>query len=186
MILNIITLPQREDRRALFERELIFNNIFEYSVWRGHTSSNYSFVNIRNSHQSIVKAAKYARMNEVLIAEDDFKLLGAGAYQYFLNNVPDDYDIYLGGIMDGSIDENNIVTDFFCGLTLYMVHERFYDKFLSIHKFGNLDRLLAGMGKFVVCNPMVVSQHGGYSDNKKQIVQSYDQKLIGRNLWRPE
>src|SRR5574338_29290 len=142
MILNIITLPQREDRRALFE--------------------------------------------EVLIAEDDFKLLGAGAYQYFLNNVPDDYDIYLGGIMDGSIDENNIVTDFFCGLTLYMVHERFYDKFLSIHKFGNLDRLLAGMGKFVVCNPMVVSQHGGYSDNKKQIVQSYDQKLIGRNLWRPE
>ncbi|MFA7290368.1 MAG: hypothetical protein WC055_15950, partial [Melioribacteraceae bacterium] len=106
-------------------------------------------------------AAKEAGMKEILIAEDDFKLLGYGSYEYFLNNKPDDYDIYLGGIMDGTIGEDNCVKDFFCGLSMYMVHERFYDKFLNIHKFGNLDRLLVGMGKFVVCNPMVVSQHGG-------------------------
>ena len=68
-------------------------------------------------------------------------------------------------------------------MTLYIVNERFYDTFLGLNEWNNLDRELAFKGRYVVCNPFVVTQHGGYSDNKKYARESYDEYLQGRKLF---
>ena len=80
-----------------------------------------------------------------------------------------DYDIYLGGIIWGKIKEDSSIDDF-SGNTLYMVNERFYDTLLSVPEEKDFDRVVAYRGKFFVCNPMIVMQHNGFSDNKKKYI----------------
>lgn len=46
-----------------------------------------------------------------------------------------------------------------------MVHEPFYDRILNLADDSDFDRMMAGLGRFVVCNPMVACQHDGFSDN---------------------
>lgn len=186
-MLHIIHLPEREDRFAKLQLELDRENITEYKIHSG-VKDHFPFSGIRIAHQNIVREAKYYNLPSITIAEDDIKFLGKpGAYSHYLQNMPptDDFDLYLGGIMNGEIGNDNIVLGgYFTGLTLYTISNKFYDTFLSVNKTGNIDALLRGMGKFVVCDPMIVSQHGGVSDNKGALVKSYDDRLIGRNLWK--
>lgn len=142
------------------------------------------FRGVSNAHKQIVLYAKANGLKEICIGEDDMKFLGKGAFEYFVKNKPDDYDLYLANIFAGNISEDNTV-DNFAGLTLYFIHERFYDKFLSSDKLKHLDRAMEDhKGKYVVCNPMVTSQHAGFSENKKawgeydEYLQNY--KLFGR------
>ena len=61
----------------------------------------------------------------------------------------------------------------FAGLTLYVVHQRFYETFLQLPDDKHLDQALDNKGKYVVCDPMIITQHDGYSDNHKKIME-YD------------
>lgn len=101
-----------------------------------------------------------------MIAEDDILFSAVGAFKYYINNTPEDFDIYLGGVVYGKIIDN-IVNDF-SGLTLYMVNSRFYDAFLALPEKEHLDQALRGKGLFKVCAPMIVKQSAGYSDNTKR------------------
>lgn len=76
--------------------------------------------------------------------------------------------MYLGGIYYGRIKDDNSVSDF-AGTMLYKIHQKFYDTFLSINEEIDIDRALAGKGRFIVCNPFVAIQHEGFSDNKKSM-----------------
>lgn len=185
-LLNIIHLPEREDRYAKLQKELQRQGIEDYKIWPG-IRSNFSFNGIREAHQNIVRDAKHRNIPFVIIAEDDIMFLGEGAYDYFTRNIPhvDHFDVYLGGIMWGDIlPDNTLQGGWFTGFTLYVMSNKFYDTFLSIRGVGHIDALLRGKGKYFVCNPMVVSQHGGLSDSNGFIVPSYDHMLKGRNLWK--
>lgn len=110
----------------------------------------------------------------VTIAEDDAVFTSPNAWRYYNGNIPEDYDLYLGGIYAGRLNENRIV-DGYSGHTLITVHERFYDFFLSVDDNNHLDRalgLFCAEKKYFVCLPFVVRQLGGYSENKKR-VQEY-------------
>lgn len=185
-MLHIIHLLEREDRMQKLNKELYSQGIFSYQIHPG-VRHKFSFEGIRRAHQNIVRKAQAESLPYITIAEDDIMFLGAGAYDYYISQMPEDldsFDLYLGGIMNGEILEDNTVEDgYFTGLTLYTITQKFYDKFLSIRSVGNIDALLRGRGRYIVCNPMVVSQHGGYSDNKERIVESYNERLIGRNLY---
>lgn len=186
-MLNIIHLTEREDRLSLLNKEMAEQNIMEYTMWEGVRDRLFSFRGIRKAHQQIIANAKKHDLPYVTVAEDDIKFLGAGAYNYYLSQIPnpETFDIFLGGIMNGEILPDNTVKEgYFTGLTLYTMSHRFYSAFLSIRATGNIDALLRGRGRFIVCNPIVVSQHGGYSDNKQRIVKSYDEILKGKNLWK--
>lgn len=185
-MLNIIHLKERPDRRASLEREMAAQNISAYTLWPGF-KSEFNWKGIRRAHQNIISFAKTNDIPYITVGEDDIKFLGRGAYEYYLSQIPnpETFDIFLGGIMNGDINEDHTVKDgYFTGLTLYTMSYKFYDTFLSIRQVGDIDALLRGRGKFVVCDPMVVTQHGGYSDNKEKLVKSYDERLIGRNLWK--
>lgn len=186
-MLHIIHLPEREDRLATLNKEMAEQKIMEYTLWDGIRDRLFAFRGIRKAHQQIIAYAKKHEQPYVTVAEDDIKFLGVGAYDYYLSQIPNPgtFDIFLGGIMNGKILEDNTVKDgYFTGLTLYTMSSRFYDAFLSIRDTGNIDALLRGKGKYIVCNPIVVSQHGGYSDNKERIVKSYDEILKDKNLWK--
>lgn len=166
MNLNIIHLPKRIDRWQLLQRQIREQNIKDYRLWEGITDNKMPFRGISRAHKQIIEFAKNENHAEILIAEDDICFTDVGAFDFFLKNKPPDYDIYLGGIYSGFIEDDNSVDDF-SGLTLYIVKQKFYDTFLSVSDEKNIDRALKGLGKFIVCNPLVVMQHNGFSDNKK-------------------
>lgn len=185
-MLNIVHLPQREDRYASLMRELLEQNISAYKIWPG-IKATYPWLGIRRAHQQIVLGARIHDTDFVTIAEDDIKFFGKGAYDHYLSQMPppSEFDIYLGGIMDGEVGvDGAVVGGRFTGLTLYTVSNKFYNTFLAINSSGHLDGLLRGLGRYVVCDPMVVTQHGGYTDNLGRIVQSYDLKIQGRKIWK--
>ncbi len=181
MRINIIHLKNRVDRFVILKKELDEHQISDYVLWDGIVDSNIVEKGISKSHKRIIEHAKKNELKEVLIAEDDLKFTGRGAFDFFLTQKPLDFDIYLASIYMGNISEENIVKDF-SGLTFYIVSNKFYDKFLQVPEHDNLDRMLCNRGKFVVCNPFTVIQQNGYSDNKKMYCDN-DVFLKGRKLF---
>lgn len=172
-IINILNLQKRTDRRDHVIFEFKKQGIEKYQFW---TPINYApaFVSISKSHKMIVQDAKNKGSEICCIGEDDLKFSDIGAWEYFINNIPKDFDLYLSSIYWGEINEYNIVKDF-SSLTLYIIHSRYYDTFLNTPEIGHLDRsqcmrtppenLPQPRGKFVVCNPFTTYQIEGFSDN---------------------
>lgn len=136
---------------------------------------------IAKAHKQIIQWAYDHSLPSVIIAEDDVKFFSLGAFDYFIENEPEDYDLYLGGIIYGNLHKDNSVKDF-SGLTLYKINHRFYSTFLSLPEENDIDRPLANKGLYIVCNPFVVTQHNGFSDNKGEY-QEYDLYLQNRKLF---
>ncbi len=103
------------------------------------------------------------------------------AYDFHLANKPAEFDIFLAGIVYEKIDENNFTTNF-SGLTLYLIHECFYNKMLALPEEEHIDRGLSWYDKFVVCDPMAVIPHNGYSDSSKRFID-YAPHLRGKKLY---
>lgn len=181
MLLNIIHLEIRIDRRIALDIELQKQEISAFRIWDGIINEANPRTGISKAHKQIISKAKESGLHSVLIAEDDIKFTAKGAFEYFLNNIPADFDLYLGGITHGKINSEKVVNDF-SGLTLYLIHNRFYNTFLDTAEDLNIDRALAGKGKYVVCDPFVAIQHNGYSDNM-QIHCEYDLCYKGRKLY---
>jgi hypothetical protein len=167
MLLNIIHLPHRKDRWILLQQELKGQGISDYKVWDGIIDPVLPCRGISQAHKQVINVAKEMSWPEVLIGEDDLHFRAPNAFQYFLDKKPADFDIYLGGIIYGKINDENRVTDF-SGTTMYMVSQKFYDIILQLPETEHLDRALGGKGKFIVCHPFVVIPHNGYSDNHKR------------------
>lgn len=186
--LYILHLEKREDRKVNLLRELEIQRINDYIIMPGFVDHAAVFRGINLAHKSIVRLAKENGLKSVTIAEDDICFLGKGAWQYYLDNMPEDFDMYLGMVYEGKIGEDNrLLTDpfTFSGLTLYTVHERFYEKFLSVKQMDHIDKslgALAGEYKFYVCDKFVCKQLNGYSDQKKKDCK-YDHYLKGRKLF---
>ncbi len=181
MKLNIIHLQHRTDRLEILHKELKAQHIKDYKLWDGIIDEELICRGISQAHKQIVQHFKKSGIPMVLIAEDDVQFTAPGAFQYFLNTIPDDFDIYLGGIIYGTIGADEIAENF-SGTTLYIVHERFYDTFLSLPEDCHIDRALGGKGKAIVCNPFVAIQHNGFSDNKKRFCE-YEPYIRDRKLF---
>lgn len=180
MKLNIIHLKHRMDRLVSLQREMSEQGI-DFELWDGIVDVQKPFTGISKAHKRIVMDAAMRNLPKVCIGEDDIRFCDKGAWQYFLDNEPEDYDIYLASVYTGHIDENNETKDF-SGLTLYMVHQKFYTTFLATNELNHLDRALFKRGKYVVCNPFAAIQYNGLSDNKKKIM-NYDSYMNGRKLF---
>jgi hypothetical protein len=182
MEFNIIHLPHRIDRLETLYNELETQNIKDYKMWDGIIDEELVCRGISQAHKQIVRHFKKMDIPMVLIAEDDVHFTAPGAFPYFLNNIPHDFDIYLAGIMYGTITADGI-TENFSGTTLYIIHERFYDTFLSLPEEYHIDRALMSKGKFIVCDPFAAIQHDGFSDNKKRFCE-YEPYIKNRKLFR--
>lgn len=179
MLINVIHDQNRADRRILLQSEILEHGL-EVKFWPALQEPVMVFAGINRAHKQVIRWAKEIKLPMVCIGEDDLHLTAPGAWKYFLDHIPTDFDIYLSGIYCGIIRKDRTVNDF-CGLHLYIVHERFYDAFLGVSVELHLDRGLANKGKYIVCDQFCAIQRDGYSDNKKKYA-SYGHLLEGHKL----
>lgn len=178
MIVNCIHLNERVDRHEHFIDEVKNQEKCEAFLWSGVSAFEVKR-NISMAHKFIIQSAK-ENLEMVAICEDDIEFTSKQSYKYFIDNIPDDFDLYFGGLSGGFIDEADNTVSNFSGLFLYIVHERFYDIFLDADESKNLDRALGThkameeiekkLGRkpiYKVCNPLVAKTINSYSDNHK-------------------
>lgn len=175
MTANVIHNPDNVDRFDRLRKELDRQKwVPDIQMWPA-VFLDKPYRGIMEAHKQIVRHAKEGEMPFVWIMEDDIRIPNIYGLEFFVEQRPDDFDIYLGGIYAGGILPNGAVKNF-SGLHCYMVHERFYDTFLSVPDNTHLDRALRGKGKYVVCQPFAAIQYNGYSENTGQI-ENYDHWL---------
>lgn len=167
---NDVNFPHRELREKNFLKEIEIQGIKNYRVWEGIYLPNDPIKSISQSHKMIVKDAKEKKLSRVFIAEDDFCFTNKGAWDYFLESIPNQFDVFLSHLYYGKWDENGKVKGPFSALTLYCVNEKFYDKFLLINEKEHIDLAMnkAWRHDIKVCLPMVCKQMAGWSDNEKE------------------
>jgi len=181
MIPQIIHREDDHYRLPILLKELGSQGITDFEFWPGIHDNLSAKRGINLAHKQIVEYAQLKKWSEVLIMEDDIRFCGEGAFAHYLKTKPESYDLYLGGIYLGELDENN-KTRTFSGLHCYMVHSKFYDTFLSVSDDEHLDRILSNMGDYYVSYPFTSIQHNGKSSNTRK-EENYDDLLQGRLLY---
>ncbi len=180
---NIISLISRQDRRDILLPKLMKYKI-NFKVWYGYEIANEPFRAISKSHKRIVQFAKDTGMESITVMEDDANLFSAKAWQYYLDSMPEHYDLYFATISGGEIDEEKKeVSGPWSGLILYTIHKSFFEAFLLADENKNLDRYLSGIGLadterrlgrkpvYKICYPIVATCVDGISDNSKENVK---------------
>lgn len=183
---NQLSKAGREKRiLSVVEQAKKFN--LQVRFWEGVVSEKLRCTNISRGHKRIIQDAKTNGLPCCCIAEDDFLMSSDGAWEYYLQNIPDQYDIYFSGVYSGQIEGGRILNGF-SGMTLYTVHHSFYDFFLSAKETDHIDRWLGNFAfekNYRVCEPFTCLQMEGYSDNHGRLTQhaSYlaEMKLFGRD-----
>lgn len=172
---------RHREERALSVVEQSKKYGFAVRFWSGIVGDNDVFrsPNIMRAFKKIVQYAKEERLPMVTIMEDDGVLTSANAWKYYNESIPKDFDLYLGGVYQANILDRRIMNGY-SGNTLITVHERFYDFFLSADEdplsiyMAHLDKWLGGHCDekiYIVCQPFVIKQLGGYSDNQRRKIE---------------
>ena len=179
--INIISLPRRQDRREQVIKQMEAEKC-QYRFFDGiELPSRIKGINL--AHKSVIRWAKEQGLEYVIVAEDDLRWTGTGACKYFLDNIPLDYDLYVGSYYSGSHDENFVVKKF-RGLTLYACHSRYYDKFLSLPDIMHIDGAIDISGAKIIVSPLfVATQEPGFSDQRKRYADDSN-KMKGKELYK--
>lgn len=187
MLINIISLLRRPDRRASLIKHLDEMGCLYRFWWGCDDRKIMGFENVSASHKMIVKDAKERGLECVLIAEDDLRFSSKKSLEVFLKNIPESYHLYFGMIYTGTIQDKRIVHGF-SGLQFYAIHHTLYDVFLSINPKKHLDSSLGELChlyNFFVCEPFICGAISSYSDNfKRQWV--FDPKKLPRQLLKDD
>ena len=180
---SIISNPEISIRVNQLHKEMKRQGIEDYKLWPSVAppKDKPRRTGISRAHKSIVQWALVEGLPEVCIMEDDIWFPSENGWNYFLENKPkEDYDLYLGGITRGEI-ENGIVKRY-TGQFCYFIHERFYTTFLGVDENLDIDGAMSGLGKFYVCNPFACFCYPSWSDNVNGMMD-YSHLLIGRDVY---
>lgn len=180
-IVHIINLPKRTDRLLSVVNQSRWQG-FPIKIWNGIEDKLTQAENINMAHKQIVRWAKENKLPRIIIAEDDIVFTGQNGFNYFISKIPKSFDLFLSMVYSAEVVDNKILNGF-SGLTMYVVHERFYDFFLSIPDHVHIDRWLgqsAHEKEYYVCHPYPCKQTGGYSDNlrKEMNYDVFEEKMI--------
>lgn len=156
-----------------------------YKFWEAVVDRDSVVKSINASHKMIVRWAKENNMPMVAIAEQDLEFTCDKSWEYFSEQMPQDFDIYLGcSYIKNAIPNSDVVDNFICGFHLYVVHEKFYDAFLSVPDDAHIDTAVGDLkGNAVFCKPFVALQRVGYSANNKTVV-NYNVILKEEEIYR--
>jgi len=168
-----ITEYEREKVATANRKQNLLNQCaderIKFSIESGVRGDNTPFKNISRAHKKVVQKAKDNNYPYVIVSEDDLQFVAPGAWNYYLENMPADFSLYMGVIYNGNVEDQRVIDGFSGGLTLYTVHNNFYDFFLNISEEDHIDRALGKFcDKYLYLTPpkFVVKQMGGYSFNQ--------------------
>lgn len=169
-------------RIPILLNELQQQDINEFNIVEGVHDKHSVVRAINLSHKKVVQQALDEGLETCAIFEDDIKFTDIGAWDFYLSQMPKEFDLYLGGIYLGDIAEDNTIKAF-TALHCYIIHSRFYATFLSTPDNIHIDRSLDNLGKYVVCNPFVAVQFSGYSANTGK-EETYDNLYLNRTFFK--
>ena len=157
----------------------------KYKFWSCIMDRGSVVKSINASHKMIVQWAKNNNLPYVCVAEQDLEFTCDKAWQYFLEQMPKDFDIYLGCSYIKNLNPNTEVVDnLICGFQLYVVASKFYDAFLSVDDSAHIDTAVGDLkGNVKFCKPFVALQRSGFSANNKTIV-NYNVVLNEEDIYR--
>lgn len=161
-------------------------NITEYTIIQGEYDPINTKKSINIGHKKIVKIAKDLGLKSVNIMEDDCVFTSKNSWQYFLSQIPADYNLFTALIYNGEVDNENRIKNGMSGThTLYNLHNSMFDFVLSQPDDVHCDRHAGQFAcdfKYYVCNPMCVIQRGGYSFNLAKTMY-YDEYLRDKVMY---
>jgi hypothetical protein len=177
MKLHVIYDDRRFERFEPLVNELFIQNI-DYQIWKP-VEAKTTVESINKSHKAIVRWAKEMRLPMVAIGEDDLCFPAKDGWRYFLNLMPDSFDLYLACTYTPPIT-NRII----CGFHCYVVHERFYDRYLGVPDDCHIDTEISNRGgDFKFCYPFAALQRPGFSANN-MAVTNYNGILKPEDIYK--
>jgi hypothetical protein len=177
--INIIYDSRHSDDYERLLNEFSEQGITDFKFWDAVVLTDSIVNSIAASHKMIVQYAKDNGIKEICIAEQDLTFTCKTSWQYFMDCKPDEFDLYLWGSYVIPIS-NNIV----CGFQLYIIKEKFYDKFLSTPKDNHIDTVMGTLkGDYKFCYPFPALQRSGFSANNREIV-NYNSILKDEDIYR--
>lgn len=155
-----------EERYNLLMQELSKAGVGNYALWNGFYEKGNTKKAIHLGHRQIVQFAKDNHYEYCLIAEDDIVFTHPDSYRYFLQQVPSEYDLFMGLVYSGEIKDNKVMNGFSGGLSLYRINRCFFEEFLSMPVDTHIDRqlgLTCYKNRYYVTPKYCVEQRGLYS-----------------------
>jgi hypothetical protein len=159
--------------------------------FEGTITKSTTIENINSSHKAVILLAKSSHFPDVCILEEDCLFPAEDGWQYFLRNKPSIFDIYLGGVYSNNMEnfrqlrpvlaDSIIPITRISGFHCYIVHENYYDKFLSVPDDAHIDDAQRG-GIYKVCYPFAAIQRPGWSaTNRKEV--DYNVNLLPTDVY---
>ena len=177
--LNVIYDNRHPEDYGRLLGEFIQQGITKFMFWEAKVFSDSVVRSINASHKMIVQWAKDNNMESVTIGEQDLMFTAPDAWDYYLKQMPKEFDIYLGCTYVPPIS-NNVL----CGFHLYTVSKNYYDKFLSVDENKHIDTAVSDMGgDFKFCYPFPCLQRPGFSANNKAICD-YNKILEPKDIYK--
>ncbi len=176
-VINLHKRPERLQRTEIQLNNFYGSESFKYYLVEGVVNTR-PMVGIASSHMNCVEVAKESNWEYVCIVEDDVNFQSINSRLHAdkcFNDVPNDFDILLGGVYTGQPIKHNeywSTIKEFSGLHYYIVRNTCYDRILSFNKNKHIDRWLGNERgcnlKCYVPNEFFAIQHEGFSDNTNQ------------------
>lgn len=183
MKVHVIVNPLRP---KAIQEVLKQQGIKDFALWEGIYNLETVEKCINLSHKRIIRYAMDNDHPEIAIWEDDCYFEAPDGWQYFLGLKPAEYDLYLAGAYGLPAEyyqkQNaglHLIDTPFAGLHCYIVHRRFYSKYLQCPDDGHIDTFLSEIkeGKYFICYPFAALQKPGWSSvNKKNV--DYNPNLL--------
>lgn len=167
-IVNTINLYKRTDRLLSIAQQAREQN-FALRIWPG-VEGDTSMKNINAAYRKIIKEASTNGDAYAIIMEDDCLFSSPNSFRYYMDNRPENFDIWLGMVYAAEVKNGRIMNGY-SGNTLITITRDFYYYWLSMPDDVHPDRWVGQFAyerKYYVCEPYVCRQLNGYSDNKRQ------------------
>jgi hypothetical protein len=186
----VINLSSRNDRLKSFVEQIKWLDSYAQRV--NGVEHDKPMLGIAQAHINSILIAKQNEWPVVLIMEDDVVFQAKEKTLPYLNealkNVPEDWDVLLGGLYDlggpSSTRQLTKVNEYwsrvgeFCGLHFYIINGKAYDKAIDGYDSAtHFDRWVNKGGRKLNCyvtNKFIATQSNGMSDNVKKVVDYSD------------
>lgn len=153
--------------------------IDDFKFWEAVVLKDSVVDSIAASHKMIVQDAKDNELEICVLAEQDINFTCPTSWHFFMNKKPKEFDLYLWGSYITPISNNQV-----CGFQLYIIHEKFYDQFLSVPKNQHIDTYMNELkGDYKFCYPFAALQRPGFSANNREQV-NYNSILQPEDIYK--
>ncbi len=174
---NRVNIDDKERLIKEFERV----GVSHYTFWDAVIDKKTTWDSIAQSHKNIVYWAKEQELNEVCIAEQDLFFPSPNGWNYFLENKPKEFDVYIGGnyLFDNRVEYKPplVKVNAWTGNQLIIISERYYDRWLATPEGQHIDTAQDGKGEFYCCFPYPALQIPSRSANNGWQMLNYNAML---------